>query len=261
MGILDDLKNKADKARLEQEQEEARLAALEQTYRTGIRPAMLKIHGFLIELTGLLTDSVRASFVFPGIGKVDHLEQKNYNILIDSQRDPKAITFRFECIAKEEKRYSVSPKSAADEACQFLTEQKNVYSDWALRDANRQISGLIIQCKLRVPVELAFEADIEKGSIRVISHNYDGVTEKNFVTKHEDITAEWLDKLGYFILRQDDSFGTLSLSDDERSRIRLLLEEQQRRHETLLANAQKETASDNGRGPKWLNLFNNKPQR
>ena len=260
MGILDDLKQKADKAKLEQEREEARLANLEQVYRSGIRPAMLKIHGFLLELTGLLTDPVLAGFEFPGIGRVDNLEQKGYNILIDSQRDPKRITLRFDCVAKDEKRYSVSPKPLADEACQFLTEQKVVYSDWALRDVNRQVVGLIIQCKLRVPVELAFEAEIDKGGIRFSSHNYDGAAEKNFLAKHEDIDAAWLDKLGYYILRQDDSFGTLALSEDERSRIRTLVEEQKKRQDSLLSDPRK-SGGDNGRGPKWLNLFNSKAPR
>jgi len=259
MGILDDLKQKADKARLQKEQEEARLAELERIYRIGIRPAMLKIHSFLLEMTELLTEPVTASFEFPGIGRVDNLEQKNYNILIDSQRDPKLISLRFECVSKEEKRYTVTPKSLADEACQFLTEQKVVFSDWAVRDANRQISGLIIQCKLRVPVELTFEADIERGGIRVTSYNYDGGTEKNFLAKHDSIDADWLDKLGYYILRQDDGFGTLALSEDERNRIRLLVEEQQKRQEKLLTDTGKAIA-ENGRGSKWLNLFN-KPSR
>jgi len=259
MGILDDLKQKADKARLEQEREEARLAALERDYRAGIRPAMLKIHSFLLEMTGLLTEPVMASFEFPGIGRVDKLEQKNYNILIDSQRDPKLVTLRFECVAREEKRYTVTPKSAADEARQFLTEQKVMFSDWAFRDANRQVAGLVIQCKLRVPVELAFEADIERGGIRVSSYNYDGLTEKNFLAKHDSIDADWLDKLGYYILRQDDGFGTLALSDDERNRIRLLMEEQKRRHDSLPAKGVQDVG-ENGRGPKWLNLFNKPPR-
>jgi hypothetical protein len=256
MGILDDLKQKADKARLEKEREEARLAELERIYRTGVRPAMLKIHGFLHEMVGLLADPVMASFEFPGIGRVGNLEQKGYNIQIDSQRDPKLVTLRFECVAKDEKRYAVSPKSAGEEACQFLTEQKVMFSDWAVRDANRQVSGLVIQCKLRVPVELAFEADIEKGGIRVVSHNYDGVAEKNFLAKHETIDAGWLDKLGYYILRQDDGFGTLSLSEDERVRIRTLVEEQRKQHDSLPADSRNGADAENGRGPKWLKLFN-----
>jgi hypothetical protein len=257
MGILDELKQKADKARLEKEREEARLADLERAYREGIRPAMLKIHHFLLELTGLLTEPVLASFEFPGIGRVDRLEQKNYSILIDSQRDPKLITLRFDCVARDERRYSVSPKSAADEACQFLTENKVMYSDWALRDANRQVSGLMIQCKLRVPVELAFEADIGRGGIRVMSHNYGGAAEKDFLARYDDIDAEWLDKLGYYILRQDDSLGTLSLSEEERIRIRTLVEEKKRR-ESPPAGAPRK---DEGRsGPKWLGLFGKPPR-
>lgn len=264
MGLLDDLKQQADKARREREQEEARQAALEEAYRTGVRPAMLKIHSFLHELVGLLTEPVLVSFDFPGIGRVDNLEQKNYNILIDSQRDPKLVSLRFECVAKEEKRYTVMPKSAGDEARQFLTEQKVMFSDWAIRGSNRQITGLIIQCKLRVPVELVFEADVERSGVRVTSYNYHGTTENSFLSRYENIDDAWLDKLGYYVLRQDEGFGSLTLSAGERERIRALVEEQKQWQERHLAEMQQSSADDahdNDRGPKWLKLFTNKPPR
>lgn len=255
MGVLDDLKQKADKARLAKEREDARLAGLEQGYRMGIRPAMLKIHSFLIELVGLLEEPVMASFEFPGIGRVYNLEQRGYNILIDSQRDPKLITLRFECVDRHEKRHTLLSKAAADEARQFLTDTKVVYADWPLRDANRQVTGMVIQCKLRVPVEVAFQADIEKGGIQVLSHNYDGVNEKNFLAKHEDIDQEWLDKLGYYILRQDDSLGTFSLSEDERNRIRERVLEQKKQNENLDGGGQQEAVDENSRGRKWMRLL------
>jgi hypothetical protein len=260
MGLLDDLKRQAEKSRLEKELEEARQAELVRVYRTNICPAMLNIHSYLHELIGLLTTPVLASFDFPGIGKVENLEQGNYNILIDSQREPKLITLRFDCLAKEERRYTVTPKSAADDARQFLTDHKVVFSDWAIRDGIRQSMGLVIQCRLRVPVELAFEVDIEKGGIRVVSYNFGELGEKSFFSRHESINADWLDKLGYYILRQGEGFGTLSLSEHERTRIRELVKEQKRRDEILAAETHKEMILDNDPGSKWLKLFNKPPR-
>ena len=263
MGILEDLKRQAVQDRLAKEQEEARKAELERIYQTGIRPAMLNIHKYLIDLTEQLaavTWSVNLSFDFPGIGKVDKLVQRDYSISIDSQRNPKFIVLRFDCVSPEDKRYTIYSKAAADDACEFLVTQKLAFSDWAIRDGSRQIIGYVIQARLRVRTSLSFEASIENGSIYVTSYNFEGVEEKTFATSYKNINDEWLDQLGHYILRKNTGFGKLDISEEERNRIRILLEEERREYELKVNSIEKEDLSEDKLLPKIRKLLT-KPLR
>lgn len=258
MGILDDLKQEAGHARLEKEQEEARQAELERIYRNGIRPAMMKIHHYLLELIEQLQQvkwTVKTQFEFPGIGVVHRLEQKGYNISIDSQTNPKTIVLRFECVSPDEKKYSVSPKSAADEACQFLLTQKVSFSDWAIRDANRQTTGTVIQARLRVWASLVFQADLENKGVRVTSYQFESPAAKSFLAVYHHIDEEWLDQLGHYILRKNVSFGKLDISEAERERIRLRVAEESRRLESQDGDFLHTPATEDGLLPKLLKVF------
>ncbi len=236
MGILEDLKKEADNSRLEREQAELRQQDLERIYREGICPSMMRIHNYLFELVeqlGLVNWPVEVSFDFPGIGRIDNLAQTNYRLRIDSHKEPKLINLSFECAAPEEKSYSVMPKSVGDDACQFLSTQKVMFSDWAIKDANQEIIGIVIKCKLRVWVGLAFQADIANEGIRVVSYNFEGRGESSFLASHQSIDEQWLDRLGQYVLRKNDSFARLDISDDQLNKLRSMLEREKQRMEHL----------------------------
>ncbi len=259
MGILDDLKKEADSSRLAMKQTELRHAEQERIYQDEIRPAMLKIHGYLVELVeqlSLVSWPVLVSFDFPGIGKIDDLEQTNYRLSIDSHNEPKLINLIFECTAPQERRYSVTPKSAGEEARQFLNSQKVMFSDWAIRDNNQEAIGIVIQCKLRVWVNLAFRAEKSAEGIRVTTYNFEGNREKSFFENYQGIDDQWLDRLGHFILRKDNSFGRLQMTEEQRLKLRYLVESQKKQHPNLISEEkqQKSTAQE-GLLLKLRNMF------
>lgn len=231
MGILDDLKKEADSARIAKEQAELRKAELQAIYLTGTCPAMLRIHHYLSDLVEQLAQipkPIVVDFDVPGIGRINKLIQTNYRVFIDNHKTPRLIQLSFECTTQEEKRYKLTPKSAGEEARQFLTSQNIMFSDWALRDENREVIGLTIQCKFRILVSLTFKADVANEGIRVLSHNFEKHGEKNFLASYQSIDDNWLDKLGHYILRKDDSFGRLDISEEQRNQLRKRLAEEGR---------------------------------
>jgi hypothetical protein len=258
MGILDDLKKEADNSRLAREQAQLRQEGLDRIYQEGTRPALLRIHNYLLELTEqlcLVDWPVVIGFEFPGIGRIDNLAQSNYRISIDSQKEPKLIELRFDCTAPEERRYNVMPKSAGDDACQFLTSQNVQFTDWAIRDANLDVIGLTIQCKLRVRVSLAFKSDLAGQGIRVTSYNFEGPGEKGFLASHRSINDDWLDKLGHYIVRKNESFGKLEISEDQRIQLRRLVEEWKNRHEHQRPDTRRDTNAQEGLLPRLGKIF------
>ena len=238
MGILEDLKREANNSRTERELAWQKRKELEKVYHDGICTSMLKIHDYLRELVeqlGLVEWPVVSAFNFPGIEKVDTLSQTNYRITIDSHNEPKLINLCFECSAHEEHTYNVMPKSAGDEACQFLATQKVVFTDWAIRDIHHNLIGTCIKCKLHVCAGLAFKADIDNEGIRVVSYNFEEPGERSFHSHYYSIDDQWLDKLGRYILRKDGSFAMLDISEEQRKQIRKLVEEERKRNNNLFA--------------------------
>ncbi|MDD5033651.1 MAG: hypothetical protein PHE55_02750 [Methylococcaceae bacterium] len=247
MGLLEELKREAENARLAKEREEARQVELERIYHEEIRPRMLEIHRYLLEMIDHLnqvTWSVMASYDFPGIGKVENLLQGGYRISIDSLQNPKKIVLRFECVAPEERKYVIDSRSQADDASQFLAAQRVPFTEWPIRDGLHQIIGLAIQAKLRVWVNLIFEVEMDKSSIRVSSHNFTGITEISFLTDYQNIDKLWLDQLGHYILRKNECFGQLDISEEERRQIRQHLELERKQYE--LTNPTDETGREKG---------------
>ena len=205
MGILEDLKREANNVRSEREQEELHCKELERIYQESIRPSLLRIHHYLCELVeqlGLLARPVAVFFDFPGIGKVDNLCQKNYRITIDSHNEPKLVNLCFECAAHEEHTYNVMPKSAGDEACQFLATQKVLFTEWAIRDIHHDVVGTCIKCKLHVWAGLAFKADIGNEGIRVVSYNFEEPGERSFNSHYFSIDDQMAGQAGPLYLAE-----------------------------------------------------------
>ena len=261
MGILEDLKREANNSRTERERAGLRRKELDKVYHDGICTSMLKIHNYLRELVeqlGLLEWPVVSAFNFPGIEKIDNLSQTNYRITIDSHNEPKLINLCFECAAHEEHTYNVMPKSAGDEACQFLATQKVVFTDWAIRDIHHNVIGTSIKCKLHVCAGLAFKADIGNEGIRVVSYNFEEPGERSFHSHYYSIDDHWLDKLGRYILRKDGSFAMLEISEEQRKQIRKLVEEERKRNNNLNAVTKQCNGAQEGLLLKLGKLFHKK---
>lgn len=249
MGILDDLKKEADKVRLDKEREEARLLELERIYQEGILPAMLKIHKYLIELLDQLsavTWTINSDFYFPGLGNIENLQQKNYTISIDSQRNPKYIALRFECISPEEKRYKLANKEALNEASAFLQLHKVRFTDWAVRGGNQELLGYMLEARLSLKACILFEVDLENENILVTTINFQTSLEKSFSSHYSVINDAWLDQLGRYILRKENSFGQLDMTEAERERLKQLLEVQKKKNALDLEKSQLEATNEEG---------------
>jgi hypothetical protein len=87
----------------------------------------------------------------------------------------------------------------------------------------------MFQGKLRVRAGLLFEADIETSRIRVVSHNFEGLTTREYLFGYSSIDETWLDELGHYLLRKKTILGSLEISDETRQRLRRLAEEEKAR--------------------------------
>lgn len=228
MGLLDDLKREADRIRVERDAEEMRQAELEGIYCTALAPRLIDIHRYLTEMLEHLEEVnwvVDATFGFPGIGRVGGLRQGNYRVHIDSHQTPKKVRLNCVCASQEEQQFSVDVIKT-DELRQLLVTHQAFFTEWPKRDGVGKIQSMIVQAKLRVRAELLFEADIQGSRIRIVSHNFEDLTSREYWFGHAAIDENWLDGLGHYVLRKKPVLGGQEMSEEARKQLRQIAEQQ-----------------------------------
>ena len=236
MSLLDDLKQQADQQRKNSDQSDL-LAHREEVYQQELRPGMLAILHYLVDLTEQLKEvdlDVRHRYKLPGIGEIGGLKQGGYIVNADSTDQIKTIRLRFHCMADQEKEYPVKPKSKADETRDFLESQKMRYAEWPIRDVTQKIVGITYQLTVKVEIQFAFQVDLEQGLIGMATANFNSFGVDRSVFRPERINDEWLDNLGNYILRRHQNLHALEIDASEKALIRQRLErERQARQEEL----------------------------
>lgn len=248
MSLLDDLKRQAEQLQNSQDpQAEARRQ--ETVYQEQLRPRMRAILRYLMELTEQLKvvdPDVRQTYDLPGIGEVRGLKQGDYVVNADSTDQTKSIRLRCQCTAEQEGVYAIRPKSQADETREFLESQSMRYAEWPIRDNAQQIIGINFQLTIQVSINFIFQVDPEQGVIRMITANFERFGVERRVIKPERIDEQWLDKLGYYLLRQDQGLHKLEIQESHKAQIREKLEADRlaREQELELALQQEQTESE-----------------
>ena len=231
MGLLDDLKREADRAREEKRAEEARLAELESLYRNAVAPRLMDIFHYLSEMIDHLKTVdwvVDAACQVPGLGTVGGLRQGNYSLRIDSHSTPRQVALRCECTADDQRKFPVEARKA-DELREFLVSHGSTFTEWPQREVPGSVKTTMFQVTLRVKAALVFEADIEASRIRVLSQNFEGPGRKEYFFGHGTIDEAWLDGLGHYLLRKKDVLGSQEMSDEARARLRQVVADEKLR--------------------------------
>jgi len=108
-------------------------------------------------------------------------------------------------------------------------------------------------------INVSFIGDIETSSVNLLMSNFEQPGTIRHVLKARHLDRDFLDKLGAYLLRKDDNFLNLDISDDHKQTIRQMLEEEQRRREEEIAEMERlryeeEAREKAGRG--FRGLFN-----
>ncbi len=245
MGILDDLKQKAEAARVTQESEGQRLARLEEGYQQRLRPKMQLILRYLHEMAEQLQVvklEIPVIYTIPQLGP-EQFYQQLFRIHVDHNDKIKKISLQMDCVAAESATYPVKSTAAADEVRTFLDKQGVKYTEWAIRDANNRVCGANFEGRLQVKVRMLLQVNIEKECIEVLSVNFEGLSSKRMTFSSTRIDDQWLDELGHYLLRKETKLGSLEITDDHKEFIRTQLiswEEQRQRELEETANSRNE---------------------
>lgn len=242
MALLDDLKQEAERIRADGEHNRSSMARNEAFYRKKIKPALLRVLDYQIELLAqlkVIQPEIRGEFEIPGLQQSLQLQQSLPTVSVDSRDHITSTGLSLE-YAHDQLEFSVSPREAAEETRAFLDLQRQQFSDWPLRAADGSVSGLHFSVSsFRVPAFIELSADIDNQRITFTSTNLRGYHQQVDYLHPDVIDDAWLDNLGRYLLDQGPNPFVHRLDEAKREEIRRRLAAEKIQREQELATAER----------------------
>ena len=231
MALLDDLKSETERRRQQELEQEQRQAALANEYRTRLAPGMRRIFRYLSEMAdhlNYLKPDVDVEFSLPGFGRVPDLRQGDYTVTADSTAQMRKIAFRFHCQGTDPARFKIRPLSVAKDLADLLVSHGIQFYSRDYRESGRAVVGEVFEVQPNIPMRIVIEADVERTLIRLSIINFDAPGTQQASYTPEEITEDFLEDLGNYLLRKNTNLTRLFLPDQARLEIRRRLEEEKK---------------------------------
>lgn len=228
MGVLDQLRKKADQKKSSEKQEMNQQQQRGYTYKRQILPKMQEVFKYLQELVehlNYLEVPVQVKDYSSRFPKLGTLAQKDYKISTDGYGGFSSIDklmhidVTFYCKGEGEFQYIVYGKSAIEKEIAYLHIKHLSAKSQKMLGKNKEEATKFIVKRL-IPVRLRFEVDYDNSLIKVIVNNYADFSNYGESWLADDINAEFLDGIARYLLRQDSEFIKPEISDEYREDLR-----------------------------------------
>ncbi|GMQ83585.1 MAG: hypothetical protein BMS9Abin06_0320 [Gammaproteobacteria bacterium] len=242
MGLLDDLKKQTADQRAREEAEQDEKAQRESVYREQIKPKLEQICSFLHEFSehlNYIKPDTRVNYELPGKVVLDDLLQGNYSLKSDSRDTMTEIVLKFYCQAEGSLFIDTVEKDRFDRLKEFLYQNRIPYQTRNHKDSKQNVIGGEISVEKKVPVVFKFSADIDNSCIALWIRNFGSLGTRKFILFPGQISEQFLDSLGCYVMHETDSFIKLEMQDDQRLRIREKLEDEKQNLEQEIIIAER----------------------
>jgi len=142
---------------------------------------------------------------------------------------------RFYCRGDGAFSYTLEGKSRIEREISFLASCKLPF-DWQMIGRQMGMQTASFSVTRKIPVRFKFEVDYDQSKIRLLIQNHENFIKYNKLFNLEDVDGELLDQVARYMLRKDDDFYRLEISNDHREAIRQLAEHAKREKSVLLAD-------------------------
>ena len=243
MGLLDDLRKQSSALKQSQEEQAAKQAELLEIYKTKIHPAMTLIYTHLNELIehiNFVKPTITAAYTLTASGTRKNLKQAGYKISTDSSEEMKQIILVFHCVDEENIEFDVDNKKNIEKHIEYLQRYKLQYTSQQYRDDTHEVSFAKFNLESKVKVTILIEGDIQNSCIHLKFNNFQDLGLLKRDVTAEQVTDDFLDDMGKYLVRESHDFLKLDLSSHERQRLqqKVKREELRRKMEMLALEKQ-----------------------
>lgn len=229
MSIINNLRKQASDRQAEEEAAAKRQTQLKEYYQQEIQPRLIGLYRNMLELVqhlNYLQPDVRVMYPFNAEGNRLQLSQANYVVEIDSLDNTQDIAFSCRCKGKRELLFQTGDPQLVDKHEDFLKHYNFKYQCRRHKNEKHQVIGADFSVATDIAVRLRFQADIENQCVRLTVVNLPNLGSRHFQLRPRQLDDPFLDELGRFILRENDEFLSLDISDTEKECIRQQLQKE-----------------------------------
>lgn len=240
MGVLDDLRKQADGVKEQQLAEQQRREALDEAYRERILPRLEAAYTYLSELVqhlNVVRPDVRAGYELAGFGRLDGLRQGDYAVRADSRQNMREVALELLCRGDGPVEFEVRGKDNIERQVEQLRATGLAWTERQTRDDSHDLTHCRFIVQTAVPASFTFRADIEASAIDLLLRNFEHFGTRRIQLLPDQVSEQFLDGLGLFLLREDSAFFTQDISSQAREELqaRISNEHAEREQELRLA--------------------------
>ena len=238
MGLLDDLKNQADGLRAREQQDEGGSGEKTEYYNTEIHPRMVEVYRFLNEMVknlNFIKPETIAHYPILPAGEKQPFRQGDYKVTVDSNQQIKDIKLIFKAELAEPVSLQVKGEDDAKKQSEILASYRILCERKDFKDNNYKLTHSDFIIKGPVNITVQFIGNVEASSMQLFLNNFEepGVVKRNLDPKN--INQEFLDKLGRYLLREDNKLFALDISEKDKQAIREMVERERAKRELEIA--------------------------
>lgn len=259
MGLLDELKKKAEAAR-EAQGEPARVdESRANEIRAVALPALFRIHRGLSELVvqlKALQEEVPATLKIPGLGEVTGFMQGNYEVSAEGT-PPETVTLR--CALRHHKARPLELKTAGSTISAWIdVMRRQGLQAKVLRmvEATGPNQRAYIGIEGTIPVTLQFKVDFDAAALQLYSRNFDELVDRRQIFNPASVTETWCEELLKFVMREEHRFMMQEVPIDVREQLRRRIEWEKLNEQGVEESVETGLASTN----RIKSLFKRAPQ-
>jgi hypothetical protein len=242
MGLLDDLKNQAESLRAQEQQGEARPEGKSEFYEEEIHPRMKEIHAFLNEMVENLNfikpETIVEYPIYPG-GEKQGFRQGKYNLIIDSPQQIRDITLTCKAELDKPVKLRVKGEDNIKKLFDILASYKIQAKRKDFHDKNYKLTHSDISIEGPLNITIQFVAADDSSYIRLLLINFEGPGEVKRNIDVKNINQKFLDRLGRYILREDNKLFALDISEKDKQAIREMVERERAKREQEIAEMER----------------------
>lgn len=257
MGILDELK--ATRAQVEgaRSAEQRLNEEREHRYRREIRPRLLRAYEFLRELIehiDAIGMDIQAGYELPVVGRVEAYRQSGLRITVDSSDKLGLISLQGECQRDQDPEFQVETEAQRNQLADYLREHGLSFADRTLYDGTRRRIGYAFRVQAQVPLLIDLRLDRASEEIHFETFNFSALGARSLKLVPEQFDERFLERLGRFLLRQDEQIWALGIDEADRAALRqqLAAHYQEKRREDILARQYQPIDRRPGRNRSWF---------
>lgn len=208
MGVLDELKQEAEKAQAEREKEQSaevtQKAELERKLVTRVDDLYSYFKEFQKQLS-VVDPQVTGDFNVQDLCKLTNLKQGEYKLATDDVSSVRKFTFHYTCTGSGVREIKLPSRVIAEQKKEYLWACNLKFK---LKDQAGGRCSILMEAF--VPVSFEFEADLEKAAVRLRVKNKPMLGVSNYSYSADQINSDFMDEVAKYILDKSNRFDELS---------------------------------------------------